>query len=246
MNRYFVDDVINDDIYRMDGDNFHHFHHVLRGKEEDKIEIVSLDNKLYLAKARLVTSDFVDFQILEELNSNVELPVDVTVVVSPLKSDRTDWMMQKITELGVSEVIFTNFKRSVVSWKSNVVEKKLERLKKIAKAASQQSHRLKIPTIQYMSFNDIKLADYDVKLVAWEESAKEGEKSQLHKSLTDLPAGSKIIIYIGPEGGITEEEILDLENKEFKKVGLGPRILRAETAPIFFLSSVSTIIELGR
>ena len=90
------------------------------------------------------------------------------------------------------------------------------------------------------------LANYpaDVRIVAWEESAKEGESSQLVKQFERLQAGQSCLGIFGPEGGLTPDEVDQMQAAGVVAAGLGPRILRAETAPLYFLAALSTELEL--
>ena len=83
----------------------------------------------------------------------------------------------------------------------------------------------------------------DARIVAYEESAKKGESGNLFKILNKKP--SNIIAIFGPEGGISPKEIEFLEANSFILAGLGPRIMRAETAPLYFLASLSFALELS-
>ena len=87
------------------------------------------------------------------------------------------------------------------------------------------------------------LDQFDSIVVAYEESAKEGEAALL-QSLTGIEAGSKLLFIFGPEGGLSPAEIESFAAKEAVLTGLGPRILRAETAPLYALSAVSVVTEL--
>ena len=88
------------------------------------------------------------------------------------------------------------------------------------------------------------LDQFDRIVVAYEESAKEGEAAALIQSLTGLEAGSKLLFIFGPEGGLSPAEIESFTAKGAVLAGLGPRILRAETAPLYALSAVSVVTEL--
>ncbi|MDF2536332.1 MAG: rRNA ((1498)-N(3))-methyltransferase, partial [Bacillales bacterium] len=87
--------------------------------------------------------------------------------------------------------------------------------------------------------------DFDIKLVAYEESARNGEQSTLAVSLKSCKAGQKILFVFGPEGGLDTQEIDQLVASGFKPCGLGPRILRAETAPLYVLSAISYELDLN-
>ena len=85
---------------------------------------------------------------------------------------------------------------------------------------------------------------YDTVLVAYEESAKQGEKSHLAQVLSTCQPGTRLCVLFGPEGGFAPQEIEQFLQTGAKLCGLGPRILRAETAPLYLLSAVSYQMEL--
>lgn len=112
---------------------------------------------------------------------------------------------------------------------------------KIIKEAAEQSYRLVIPSIQFES--NLKLIcdtidNYDYILIAYEEEAKDGELSNFKQTLQQFKAQDKVLMIFGPEGGLSENEISLFSNTS-TVVGLGPRILRAETAPLYALSAIS-------
>ncbi len=81
-------------------------------------------------------------------------------------------------------------------------------------------------------------------MVAYEESAKQGETATLVKLLQNVSVNAQILAVFGPEGGFTSEEIAMFEQNQALFCGLGPRILRAETAPLYLLSAISYHWEL--
>lgn len=80
--------------------------------------------------------------------------------------------------------------------------------------------------------------------MAWEESAKQGETKALVKNLQKAQAGQELLAIFGPEGGLTQQEIDQLATYQVEPVGLGPRILRTETAPLYLMSAISYQLEL--
>ncbi|MDF7626629.1 RsmE family RNA methyltransferase [Lactobacillaceae bacterium L1_55_11] len=245
MQRYFLDQMLADEVsLPADGDTYQHLARVLRAKVGQQVELVSADQKLYLAQVKEVDANGLTLSVLEEIPAQVELPIRVTLVVSPVKNDRNDWLVQKATEMGADRIVFTDMARTVAAWKPSVQAKKLARMGKIAKAAAEQSHRLKVPAIDYLKTDEAINLNKDLGLVAWEEVAKAGEDGQLYQRLNQCQAGQELVAWFGPEGGLTEKEINALTAHGFAKVGLGPRILRAETAPLYFLAAVSLLSEL--
>lgn len=245
MEQYFVNSKISSDHFVLeDKEQFKHIITVLRHQVGDEIYFVDLDHDLYHAKLTEIADKKAVFEVQLSHLPSTELPVQVTIACSLSKKDKVEWITQKATELGASKIVFFNSRYSIMTWKSNVIEKKLSRLNEIAKNAAQQSKRRLIPEVNYLNkFERLTDLQADVKLLAYEESAKEGETSQLVQSLENNKNGSIIGVF-GPEGGIAPEEAQLLTDNGYKSVGLGPRILRAETAPMYLLSVLSYNYEL--
>lgn len=88
--------------------------------------------------------------------------------------------------------------------------------------------------------------NYSYKLVAFEEESKKGETSRFASTLKQIQTGESLLVVFGPEGGLTEEEVQQLKKHDFVLCGLGPRILRTETAPLYTLAAISYHFELLR
>lgn len=236
MQRYFAN-VKDNHVFLGDGD-IHHLLHVMRAKINDEIEVVA-DSKLY---ACLVTSiSPLEIKINYEIPQDSEIKEEITLFFALAKGEKIDFIVQKATELGVSRIVLLKTERCVVKFDDKTFNHKLERFNKIAKEASEQCHRLKIPEIRGVV--DISKIPSnllsDVNLVAYEKEA--GNTS----SVFDLvKKGQSLSIMIGPEGGFSEKEIDYLVNKlSFKKISLGKRILRTETAAVYALSVIGCLLE---
>ncbi|CAM2816941.1 16S rRNA (uracil(1498)-N(3))-methyltransferase [Dellaglioa algida] len=242
MQRYFLK---SNELVLTDED-FHHATKVMRLAVGDKVELVKQSEEVVVAKATQITDSFVNFEYQLTVESQVELPIAVTIASALSKKDKADWIVQKGTEMGASGFIFFNSDFSIAKWDQKKQAKKIERLQKIAKGAAEQSHRTVIPTISYVNkIDELFQQSYDIQIVAYEESAKQGEVSQLKKSFDLIEPNQNLIAVFGSEGGISEAEINKLSSVGYKKVGLGPRILRAETAPLYLLASLSFFSELS-
>ena len=153
-------------------------------------------------------------------------------------------IIQKTTEIGISKVIPVDMVRCIVKLDEKDAKKKIERWQKVAEGAAKQSKRSKIPEIK----NKIKIKDleniisqYDAFIVAYEEENEITLKQELKKLREQEKY--KIGILVGPEGGITKEEIEKLTSYNAKVVTLGKRILRTETAPIVLTSNIIYELE---
>ncbi|KUP07242.1 16S rRNA methyltransferase [Bacillus coahuilensis m2-6] len=248
MQRYFLQTDSNERV-RVKGDDFHHMIRVMRMKEGDSFLSVFQDNKSAICKIEEISNDSLTASVVEwELNST-EMPVRITIVSGLPKGDKLESIIQKGTELGATEFIPFKATRSIVKWDDKKAHKKIERFEKIAKEAAEQSHRRTIPFISEPKTLEQILQTVPsnaVKLVAFEEEAKQGESSQFKEELQKVQKGDHIIMIFGPEGGLTDEEVHELKNHEFISCGLGPRILRTETAPLYALAAISYELELKR
>ncbi len=247
MQRYFVKGNVTETTHSLQfsKEQVHQLKKVLRVRVGEQFEVVDDDSQLAIVEV----SELEPFEVkvVELLEQKVELPVSVTIAVGLSKGDKLDWIVQKATELGVSEIIPLSLTRNVVKWTGDKADKKIERLQKIAEEASEQSHRLKVPCVtSVMTLKELVnyTSDFEQKLIAYEESAKVGESLQLVKSLQSLQENERVIFVFGPEGGIEEQEVALLEESGYIPCSLGPRILRAETAPLYALAAVSYQCEL--
>ncbi|MBZ2200492.1 MAG: 16S rRNA (uracil(1498)-N(3))-methyltransferase [Lentilactobacillus hilgardii] len=245
MQHYFINEnLTNNQRVILPLEIGHHLSKVLRAEVGDKFQLVSVTHLVYLAEIGSIDGRQVTATIQKELHMNVELPVEVTIVSGLSKKNKPELIVQKATELGADHIIFLPMARSIVKWDQKS-EKKLKRLNEVALSAAEQSHRNLVPTVSYLhSLYELTKRPFDVKLVAYEEAAKDGEESNLAQALKDIRPDTSIVAVFGPEGGISSEEISLLTDQAYISAGLGPRILRTETAPMYFLSAVSVMTEL--
>ena len=228
------------------GDDAYQIQTVLRYKGGEKI-MVSDSNKTYYAKINTVTKDEVTFEILEEKAGNTELPVFVSIFQGYPKGDKMEEIIKHGTELGAKEIVPTFMKRSIVKLEEKKINSKLERFRKIAKEAAEQSYRDSIPNIPSISYlKTIDFSSFDVKIVCYEESAKNGELKAFKSIISNLSENMRVACVIGPEGGIDDAELEYLKALGFIPCALGPRILRTETAVFYILSAISYEMELKK
>ena len=247
MQRYFINQVVQSVGEKISvlKDQEHHMLKVMRMNIEECCEVVDEKEQLYIAKITQL-SPF-ELTIEEHKEQQVELPIDVTIFVGLSRGDKLETIVQKATELGVHTIVPVEMKRNMVKWTNDKSQKKIERLQKIAQEAAEQSHRLHVPKVlDLMTLREsVVLAKQSTKaLVAFEEVAKEGEAAVFVQTLTSLQKGDSIAFYFGPEGGFDLQEIEYLNSQEIYSCALGPRILRAETAPMYALAAVSYHFEL--
>ena len=215
MQQYFVKGSAISPVTIEDKETSKHMFQVMRLKEDDEVTLVFDDGIKRLA--RVLDVEARQFELVEELADNVELPIQVTIASGFPKGDKLEFITEK--------------------------------LEKIALGAAEQSKRNIVPSIQLFEKKAdflAQLEQFDRVVVAYEESAKEGEAAALLQTVAGLEKGAKLLFIFGPEGGLSPAEIESFEAKGAVLAGLGPRILRAETAPLYALSALSVLLELEK
>ena len=229
MQRYFA---VDKDLNISDKDK-HHIINVMRMKLNDKIEIV-YNEKVYMCEINDISKKDVSYSVKDIIDVNNELPLKVTIAVSLVNEKKLDFILQKCTELGVYDFILVNSDRSKIKIDGKE-KKKIERWNTITKEAAEQSHRNIKPIVRdIMSINDVLKLDYDLKLTC----------STIKNVLQNSTNCDRIIIVVGPEGGLTVSEEEKLEKNGFIPVTLGNLILRTETVPIYIMSLVNYEVAL--
>lgn len=235
---YVKNEQINNDKAVIIGDDVKHIRDVLRYNVEDLLDICDENGIRYHTKITNFEKSNIDLEILEVSDYTTEPSINVTLFQGMPKADKLEMIIQKCTELGVREIVPVITDRVIVKLDEKNIDKKLERWNKIALEAGKQSGRQKIPVVQKPTKlkNLIEnISKYDILILPYE-----CEKEITLKSvLRNLEGKSEnVAILIGPEGGFAEEEISSLDFANVKRVTLGPRILRTETAGVATLAMV--------
>ncbi|BAN92631.1 16S rRNA (uracil(1498)-N(3))-methyltransferase [Streptococcus dysgalactiae subsp. equisimilis] len=245
MQQYFIKGKAEKEVTITDKDTIKHMFQVMRLTDEAEVVLVFDDGIKYLAK---VTNSMAhELEIIEALPDQVELPVKVTIASGFPKGDKLDTIAQKVTELGASALWGYPADWSVVKWDGKKLAKKEDKLAKIVLGAAEQSKRNVVPEVhlfeQKAEFLK-SLSSFDHIFIAYEETAKAGQLATLARELKEVKPGATLLFIFGPEGGISPAEITQFEAAGAIKVGLGPRIMRTETAPLYALSAISYALEL--
>lgn len=249
MQRYFLTETVATTAgtqFELTGESVHHWLKVMRAQPGDEAEFVTLNQQVVIGKLASSTATTAMVTVVAVTQPNVELPLEVVIACGVSKGDKTEQIVQRGTELGAAGFVFFDSQYAVAKWAPNKRDRKLTRLAKIAQGAAEQSHRTVIPTVDYQPnlTTLIQQVPHDAGVVAWEESAKQGESSQLVQTLNKMQSGQRLLAIFGPEGGLTAEEVSALNQAGVVSAGLGPRIMRAETAPMYLLSAISFSQEL--
>lgn len=247
MQQYFVNKNFNlNSEYELTKEDSNHIVRVMRKNINDKVFIVFNDEIKYICNIIDNNIDRVIVEPFEKVEESNELKTKITVAIPPLKNDKIEYLLQKLTELGVFNIILFNSERNIAKIKADKINSKLKRWDKILKEAAEQSKRNIIPTLSYVnSLQELinTTANTDYKVVAYEKESQNKNNENLKALLKDDLNNKSIIAVFGSEGGISENEISILTKSEFKMVSLGKRILRAETAPLYLISCIAYFSE---
>jgi 16S rRNA (uracil1498-N3)-methyltransferase len=220
--RFFVDQV-RGGAAEIAGENAQHLTRVLRVEAGQTFEITD-NNRVWLATVAGAWRDLVRFEVTEELDPGPPTP-EVTLYLALIKFDRFEWAVEKATELGVTRVVPVAATRSERGLFEGG-QKRVERWRRIAQEASEQSRRLRIPEIDAPVKMNQTLSDKSAHRFWCDE--RPGAPRLLDAFRPQQ--GDSTALLIGPEGGWTDPERGQFTAAGWLGVSLGPLVLRAETA----------------
>lgn len=238
MQRYFVEDgQINGSwIIITNRDDLYHISKVMRFRVGTKLVCVDGKGHDYLSEITQITKQAVHCKVLKIMPSQGEPKTQLIVAQALPKGERWDWVLQKGTELGVTQFIPFTSERTVVKVHPEKVAKKRERWQRIVKEAAEQSGRGIIPEVSRpISWSEL-LSYLEKTETAWIAYEKGGKS--LQSCMQQLSTSNQIVLIIGPEGGFSEQEIESAVHAGAIPITLGPRILRTETASLVALSCI--------
>ncbi|MBQ1793196.1 MAG: 16S rRNA (uracil(1498)-N(3))-methyltransferase [Peptostreptococcaceae bacterium] len=239
MDRFFVDKKninIENNTCIIEGEDVKHISKVLRCRIGEELEVCDNNNNEYICEITNIDKNQVELNILEKVDIQRESDLKIKVYQGLPKGPKMEMILQKLTEVGVDEIILVQTKRTVVKVDDKKEDKKLERWERIIYEAAKQSKRGKIPTLRgVLTFKealaDMKENDFNI-------APYENEKTKSIKQAIKGVNINNIGIFVGPEGGFEETEIEAIEEIGGQSVSLGPRILRTETASLVASSIV--------
>lgn len=239
MYKFFVEpeQIVEDTVF-ITGEDVNHIVHVLRMKKGEQVLVSTSNDREYLCEITALEEEAVQLKLLDVYGSNRELPIEVTLYQALPKGDKMETVIQKMVELGAVRIVPVVTKRCVVQLDQKKAAKKVARWNAISEAAAKQSKRNKIPEVMMpMSFAE---ALFDaIKLEAALIPYENAEGMEQARCMVDEAAKKRSLgIFIGPEGGFTEQEIEKSQQNGVKPISLGHRILRTETAGMMLMSVI--------
>lgn len=245
--RRWIADTWDEATASLTGEQASHLIRVLRAQAGMEFDIVAGD-RVWHGVIAGISGDQVRFNLVAEVEADPALPV--TLVLSVFKFDRMEWTIEKATELGVERIVPVIARRTEKHL-GQAAAGRVERWKRIAREAAQQSRRSDVPVIEdpLPLKTAARREGEAVKLLLAEQERTTTLRKGLAASLSleeSATGGDELLpvrLAVGPEGGWTAEEEALFDSEGWKPVSLGPRILRAETAAITALAVVAAMLE---
>jgi 16S rRNA (uracil1498-N3)-methyltransferase len=230
--RIFLDRSIQiNDYIELGSDTSHRLATVLRLAKDMPIILFNNDNYEYLCSIFDIKRNKIGLKVLEKISKNIESPLKIHLGQVISKGEKMDFVIQKATELGVYKITPLFSERGIVLLKHERLEKKTEHWQKIAIHAAEQCGRTFVPIIA----NPIGITE-------WVHGCSEQNRLVLDpmaaNSLATIEMIDSVALLIGPEGGLSIEEIEFAKDRGFQKIKLGPRILRTETAALTIIAAI--------
>lgn len=238
MHQFFVgSEQIGEKQIVITGKDVNHIRHVLRMKPGDELSVSNgVDGKEYRCGILQLTEEKIICELRFIKEEEIELPARIYLFQGLPKSDKMEWIIQKAVELGVYEIIPVATKRAVVKLEGKKATAKTQRWQMISEAAAKQSKRGIVPVIKEpMNFAEAVQYGRERKLKLIPYELAEGF-AETRRVISGLQPGEDVAIYIGPEGGFDEKEIIQAKEAGILPITLGKRILRTETAGLTVLS----------
>ena len=229
-NFYIEPAALKKPIIAIEGSEVQHIKNVLRLKPGDSIRLFDGQGFEYEADIQRLLANRVEIRIRHKYPATKESPIQIAVAPALLKEKKMDRLLRHLCELGITHWVPFIAERSVSRPDPERLTAREGRWNKIVKESCKQCQRARLPEIsKIMSFEEV--VQYgqtcDLKIVFYEN-----ESAALHSLISSSrqPAPKKILLILGPEGGFSDQEIEKVKAAGFVVAGLGPRILRAETA----------------
>jgi 16S rRNA (uracil1498-N3)-methyltransferase len=211
---------------QLDDNAAQHVGRVLRMQPGQELQLFNGDGHDYQATIVEAGKKQVTVEVTGDTPNATESPLEITLGQTLSKGDRMDYAVQKAVEMGVTRIVPLTTERCDVKLKGDREDKRLRHWQQVAISAAEQCGRARVPDILPVMTLEQWFADAetcDLKLVLHHRT---------EKSLDSLARPTSVALMIGPEGGLTADEIASAEHAGFLPVALGPRVLRTETAPV--------------
>jgi 16S rRNA (uracil1498-N3)-methyltransferase len=228
LSRFFIDAPLSLGQHELPEAQAHYIGRVLRHTAGDAVQLFDGSGQEFLGELIEVGKKNVRVELRQALPGMPESPLAIHLGQGLSRGERMDWAIQKATELGATEITPIVSERCEVRLKDERADKRMAHWRQIAVSACEQCGRSLIPTIHS-----------PISLNEWLEQVRADLKLVLHpvaEPWASHPQPQSLAFLIGPEGGLTDNEVAQAQSQGFHAARLGPRVLRTETAPVVALS----------
>ncbi len=235
MHRFFVPKPFKQEM-QITGRDAHHIIDVLRMVPGDRLQVVADDGISFVGEITAINTSAVTVAAQEILRETHEPDVQISLLQGLAKGEKMELIIQKAVEIGIADVFPVAMDHSVVVLDRSKTEKKTQRWQKIAEAAAKQSKRDVIPAVHEVATlaQVLQTKKWDLLLIAYESE----NKISLKETLQAHKDAKSIGVIIGPEGGLSNEEVKVAQEAGGIAVSLGRRILRTETAGLVAATAI--------
>ncbi|ACZ01550.1 RsmE family RNA methyltransferase [Streptobacillus moniliformis] len=228
-----ADKVIGDIVEILEVTEINHIKNVFRLKENDEVRVIDFEYE-YKGIVKEINKKNILISISDKKEDNYSLSFNLDVAIGLLKNEKMKLLIQKLTELGIRNIIPLKTERVVVK-----INEKKEKWDLVVRESMKQCRAIKKTNVEILNeIKRIKYENYDKIIYAYENS-----ESSLNLKEIIKKEDSNILLIIGPEGGFTKDEVKYLKSIGAIEISLGKRILRAETAAIVLAGSIINIKE---
>lgn len=239
MRRFFVEEITpTTDSLSLTGKEARYISKVLRMKKGEKLTIMDGKGQLFESIVEDLDYKEVKVRINKSISPPPPSPIEIRLAQALIRSNSMDYLIQKLTELGINSIHLFYSERTVIRLKPGHLRNKMDRWMEIMKSACRQCGRVTLPTLNPpLPFEEIikNAPDKDtLKILLWENEETLDLKGVL-RSMGPLP---HTLVMVGPEGGFTPNEINQAREAGFQIISLGGRILRTETAAVSLISII--------
>lgn len=230
MRRFFISpEQLSCKLPQLTGPDAHHLRSVLRLKQGDQIVVFDGRGHEYRARITIIEPDKVTLSLLAPIQVDAESPLSITLAQGFLKDKKMDRLVRPLTELGIACWMPFRARRSVSIPDEKRMKARCQRWHKLSQEALKQCGRSRVMTIAPENSLGAVMAharDDDLKIIFYEGAVSISLGQIAHHQ------PQRVFILVGPEGGFTPEEVAEAQAQGFSVAGMGPRILRAETAAL--------------
>lgn len=207
---------------------------VLRLGQGDRVRVFNGTGGEYTALLQVAGRDDAALELTAHVSHEVESPLSVTLIQGISRGERMDYALQKAVELGVTCIVPVLCERSVVKLDRARAEKRHAHWQGVLSSACEQCGRNRLPQL-------VPPATLNETLAVTQAACRLVLDPEGGQRLGELPAAQDIALLVGPEGGLSDSELALARSHRFTGIGLGPRILRTETAAVAALAAVQTL-----